>query len=109
MFRKELDFSKIKIYYALVFILVLLVIGTFLFHNLENLNYVDSFYFTTSTLTTVGYGDIVPTHDVSKIVTSIYSLLGVAIFLFILGLVTEYYFYRRFTSYHEKIENKKKK
>lgn len=104
MFTNEINFAKIKLYYVLIFILIILLIGTLIFQRLENLSYIDSFYFTTSTLTTVGYGDIVPTHDLSKIITSVYSLLGVGLFLFILGIVTEYYFYKRFVNVHKKIK-----
>jgi voltage-gated potassium channel len=67
-----------------------------LFHNLENWSYIDSFYFSSITLTTVGFGDLVPTHNISKIITSIYTILGVGTFLFCLGVVSEYYFYKRF-------------
>lgn len=108
LFTNEISFAKIKIYYSLLFIVILLIVGTFLFSITEEWSYVDSFYFSTSTLTTVGYGDIVPTHDVSKIITSIYALLGVGTFLFCLSVVAEYYFYRRFMIVSKKIKKIKK-
>lgn len=109
MFKKEINLSKVKIYYALIFILILLTIGTFLFSYTENWSYIDSFYFSTSTLTTVGYGDLVPLHDTSKIITSVYALLGVGTFLFCLSVIAEYYFYKRFTTVNKKIEKIKEK
>ncbi len=42
------------------------------------------FYFSVSTLTTLGFGDIVPTHAVSRLLTSVEAILGqlyVAIFI----------------------------
>ena len=41
----------------------------------------DSLYFSVTTLTTVGYGDLVPTNDTSKLFTLIYILAGVGILL----------------------------
>jgi hypothetical protein len=50
----------------------------------------------------------VPTHNLSKILTSIYTLLGVGTFLYSIGIVAEFYFYKRFTILNKKIEKRKK-
>lgn len=60
-------------------IAVLVAIGTWLFYALENWSWAESFYFAVTTLTTVGYGDIHPTSDTSRIVAAIYILIGVGI------------------------------
>jgi len=86
---------RFKLFLAVFMIVILLIVGTIVFSNLEGWNRTDSFYFTTMTLTTVGYGDLVPITNTSKIVTSIFALLGVSTFLFALGVVSEYYFHRR--------------
>jgi len=57
----------------------LIGIGVLFYHYFEKFSWVDAWYFTIITLTTVGYGDIHPTTDVGKIFTSIYVLLGVGI------------------------------
>ena len=36
-----------------------------------------SFYFSVATLTTVGYGDLHPTYDLSRVFTAFYLLFGV--------------------------------
>ncbi|MEY2671694.1 MAG: hypothetical protein RL687_111 [Candidatus Parcubacteria bacterium] len=66
---------------AVVAILTLLCIGTFTFHFVEGWNLATSFYFSVATLTTVGYGDIHPTTDLSRIIVSIYILVGVGVML----------------------------
>jgi voltage-gated potassium channel len=76
-----------KIVYALTTVIVLLLIGTFYFHKTESWSYTDSFYFSTMTLTTVGYGDLVPTNNSTKIFVSIYSIFGIGIMLFVLGSI----------------------
>lgn len=43
-------------------------------------------YYTMTTLTTVGFGDVVPRSDTERVVTSMVLLFGVAIFSYILGV-----------------------
>lgn len=56
-----------------------LLTGAIFYHQVENLSWVDAFYFCTITLTTIGYGDIVPHTDTGKIFTIFYVLAGVSI------------------------------
>jgi voltage-gated potassium channel len=108
LYKRDIKISKYKIYFALVFLIFLLIIGMFLFSYLENWSYIDSFYFSTTTLTTIGFGDLVPSTDLSKLITSIFSLLGVGTFLFCLSVIVEYYLNKRFFSLSKHFKNKKK-
>jgi voltage-gated potassium channel len=65
----------------------LIFIGTFVYHHLEGWTWVSSLYFSITTVTTVGYGDLHPTTDASRLFTSIYVLSGVAIALAALGII----------------------
>jgi len=110
----------LKLVYPILVILVLLTIGTIYLHNNESWSYVDSFYFSTITLTTVGYGDLVPTKDSSKIFISIYAIFGISVMLYVLGSVVgrlvveqEQLFLKLFSSinnlrYNPDLRNKKK-
>ena len=53
--------------------------GMVFYHFVEDLSWLDAFYFCMITLTTIGYGDIVPTTDVGKLFTSFYALMGIGI------------------------------
>jgi voltage-gated potassium channel len=83
--------TKVKIGHIFVLIIIILAFGTILFNVLERWSMVDSFYFTATTLTTIGYGDLVPSTDFSKLATVFFSLSGVTVFLYALSLVTTHY------------------
>lgn len=57
----------------------LLVVGTVVYHLLEGWSWVDSLYFSTVAVTTVGFGDLTPSTDGSKLFTVLYILSGVSI------------------------------
>lgn len=80
---------------AIISIILLLGVGTFTFHKLEDWSWVDSFYFTTATATTVGYGDLSPTTDTSKIIASMFMLTGTAGVVAALGVIGTGYLNRR--------------
>lgn len=59
--------------------LALLVIGTVAFRILEDWSWVDSLYYAVIAVTTVGFGDLTPTTDASKLFTVAYILSGLSI------------------------------
>lgn len=64
-----------------------LLIGTVFYRLIEGLAWIDAFYFSVVTLTTVGYGDFTPETNIGKIFTSFYILTGIGIiFGFINGV-----------------------
>ncbi len=78
----ESEYHRIHHQYLLVLsaAVTLLVVGATVYHNLLHLKWLDAFYFCTITLGTVGYGDISPTTDASKIFTMFYIVIGIGIF-----------------------------
>lgn len=63
----------------LAFAVFTLGVGTVVYHYVEKLTWLNSYYFSVITLTTVGYGDITPHTDFGKIFTTIYVLIGIGI------------------------------
>ena len=61
--------------------LVLLVSGSIFYMNFENWSFLDALYFCTMTMTTVGYGDLVPTSPTSKFFTIIYTFSSIGTFV----------------------------
>ena len=67
-----------------------LIIGTIGFMVLEDLSFVDAFYFTIVTISTVGYGDIHPTSAASKGFGIFMIIVGIGTFLAIITNVTQW-------------------
>jgi voltage-gated potassium channel len=55
--------------------------GTLFYWLVEDLRPVDALYFSVTTLTTVGFGDLTPTTDAGKLFTAAYVLVGAGILL----------------------------
>ena len=72
-------------------LLSLIIIGTIAYSFLEGWPLVTSFYFAVTTLSTVGYGDLYPTNDLSRLFTSFYILTGVAVALASLTIIGNHY------------------
>jgi hypothetical protein len=83
------DFFKIRAYRNLsISTLVVLINGTVIYHFVEGWKWLDSFYFSVITLTTVGYGDFAPKTDLGKLFSILYILIGVGI---IFGFINAFY------------------
>ena len=60
-------------------VISLFLVGTTFYTLVEEWSVVDAFYFSTMTLATVGFGDLAPSTDESKLFTVVYVLAGVGI------------------------------
>src|SRR3989344_4287480 len=90
---------------SITLIIFLLMIGTFYLHYSEDWSYVDSFYFSTITLTTVGYGDLYPSKDSTKIFVSIYAIVGISIMLYTLGSIIGIHAIKQGENFHRMFSN----
>ncbi len=59
--------------------LVVIATGTVSYHFLEDWSWVDSLYFSVVAVTTVGFGDLVPTTDAAILFTVAYVIAGIAV------------------------------
>ena len=72
---------------AAIIVAVHLMFGTVSFSLLEGWSLRDALYFSVQTLSTVGYGDLVPSHPASKLLCCVYILIGVSLISASLGAV----------------------
>lgn len=78
---RDPEYEKIVRYFRIVIAVSIVVIsvGTIFYHLVEKLSWIDSVYFCSMTLATVGYGDITPHTNAGKIFTIFYVFTGVGI------------------------------
>jgi len=69
--------------------IAVVLIGTVGFMILEKLPFMDALYFTIVTISTVGYGDILPTTALSKVFGVFLIIIGIGVFLTIVTSVAE--------------------
>jgi voltage-gated potassium channel len=81
-----------RIMAALTSIAMLVLIGTVTTHYLESWSWVDSFYFTAMTVTTVGHGELYPSGDATKILQVLLAFAGVMIVVYSMSVVGSIFF-----------------
>ena len=79
-----------KMYLAISMLLVLLMVGVFGFKYLSHYTWIDAIYMTVITITTVGFGEVQPLDEFSKIFTVFLILASVVIVGYAIKVITEY-------------------
>ncbi|MFL1011285.1 potassium channel family protein [Flavisericum labens] len=83
-------FFRTKIYTAVFLLGIILLIGVAGYKMISGYSWVDALYMTVITMTTVGFGEVVPLNDTSKIFTIFLILASVVIVGYALSIITEY-------------------
>jgi voltage-gated potassium channel len=79
-----------KLNTAVVLLILVLIIGVFGFKIISDFSWLDAVYMTVITVTTVGFGEVQPLDQESKLFTIILILTSVIIFGYALKIITEY-------------------
>lgn len=79
IFDEDLNEMKNNLFHTCILIVFVVVVGWASMVLIEGWNVGDSFYWSVVTITTVGFGDIVPTTKGGKIFTMVYGLVGCAV------------------------------
>lgn len=92
LFKTLVSFLKDKDYRdLLITTLLVLGMGAVVYHYLEGWTWIDSFYFSIITLTTIGYGDFSPQTNEGKLFTIFYIIIGVGLILSFINAVYNHY------------------
>lgn len=100
-----------KIFYVLIASGMVILIGTMLMYYLESgaenskmKTIVDALWWCVATVTTVGYGDVVPVTKLGRIVAIVYMFFGITLIGIMFAVITNNFYKKRF----EKEEKEKK-
>lgn len=92
LLRTLLSFFKDKIYRELLLTIIVLVgTSTMVFHFTEKWSWLDSVYFSVSTITTTGYGDLYPKSNVGKIYNIFFLLASCILILMFINTMNQHY------------------
>jgi len=90
-------------------VLSLMAIGTVAYHYLEGWSWTSSLYFTVVTMSTVGYGDLHPTNDGTRLFTIFFILFGVTIAVSSITYLGGQYLSKRELSVEQRRQNRDSK
>ena len=71
---------QLKASTVILSLVAVLAAGTVFFHVVEGWGWLDAYFFTVVTLSTVGYGNFVPVTALGKIGTTVFIFLGLGVF-----------------------------
>lgn len=74
----------LRLFFLVLMLVPVVISGTVFFHFVEGWTWVDSYFFSVITLSTVGYGSLVPATTLGKIGTTVFIFLGLGIFAFVI-------------------------
>lgn len=66
---------------ALILAMLILLSGTVFYRSVEGWSWIDAFYFSATTVSTVGFGDLSPITDIGKLFTVVYMFVGIGVFV----------------------------
>ncbi|KAG8199661.1 hypothetical protein JTE90_022114 [Oedothorax gibbosus] len=80
---------NIPVSLALFILMIYMMLGAFLFTLWEDWTFFESFYFIFISMSTIGFGDYVPTHQMFMMASFIYLLFGLAFTSMVINVVQE--------------------
>ncbi|WP_196890499.1 potassium channel family protein [Aureivirga marina] len=81
---------KTRLHKAIFLLILVVIIGVLGYMNLANYNFIDAFYMTIITVSTVGFGEVHPMDADDKLFTTFLILLSLTVFGYIISVLTEY-------------------
>jgi len=69
-----------RLRYLVALLAAVIASGTVFFRMVEGWGWLDAYYFTVVTLSTVGYGDLIPQTAIGRIGTTVFIITGLGLF-----------------------------
>jgi len=104
-----------KIYVTLIILALVILTGSVTiffieapYENSKINSFLDAVWWTVATMTTVGYGDMLPVTDAGKIMAIFYMLFAIGFFLIFLSVVSTRIYHRQIKPNEEEISHAQK-
>ena len=104
-----------KLFYLLFAAAGIIIVGSFVIFSVESQHpdsqinsMLDAVWWTVATVTTVGYGDIVPVTDIGKIVAIFFMFFGIGVLAIFLSVLGTQFYKRKFEKEEKEISHAQK-
>ena len=87
--------TQIKPFTVVLSLIFVIGFGTVFFHHVEGWSWLDSYFFTVVTISTVGYGNLVPATALGKIGTTVLIFVGLGVFAVAIQQFARYHMRKR--------------
>lgn len=86
------EFNLSRLWLAMALLVFSFAVGVGGFMTLENYSFIDAFYMTVITASTVGFGEVHPLSDTGRIFVSFYILFNLLVVAYLVSVLTTYIF-----------------
>ena len=76
---------------AIVILLIYILLGALMYTLWEDWNYLESFYFVFISISTIGFGDVLPAHPKFFILSSVYIFIGLSLVSMCINVAIEFF------------------
>lgn len=83
-------FFRSKFYIALSLLVFVLIVGVSGFRIITDASWIDAIYMTVITVTTVGFGEVIPLDENARLFTVFLIIISVFVFAYAISVITEY-------------------
>ena len=84
--------SLSKLFLAVILLATSFLAGLIGFMQIEDFNFVEAFYMTVITFSTVGFNEVRPLSADGRLFTSLYIIFNLGIFAYVVSIFTSYFF-----------------
>lgn len=89
----------------IITVVVIILSGTVFFRIVEGWSWLDAYFFTVVTLSTVGYGELVPASPIGRIGTTVLIFLGLGTFAYAIQQFGQFTHRKRSEHTHSLLQN----